>query len=50
LRKIDGKNTTMAEKQFRQLIKSQVSSECSEEAIRKLKEIQEKAIEGMTSV
>lgn len=40
---------TMGEEQSRQLRKSQVSSERSEEAIRKLEEIQEKAIEGMAS-
>lgn len=40
---------TMAEEQSRQLRKSQVSSDRSEEAIRKLEEIQEKAIEGMAS-
>jgi len=39
----------MAEEQFRQLRKFQVSSERLEEAIRKLEEIKEKAIDGMTS-
>lgn len=40
---------TMAEEQSRQLKKSQLSSERSEEALRKLEEVQEKAIEGMAS-